>query len=312
MNSRTLPFVWRKDAALNHDIAAVLASARSDIDALLYEHGAILFKGFQIDTVEAFAACTADMPASGANYIYGNSPRTKLTASVYTSTEYPPELPISLHNELSYSHTWPSRLSFCCITPAAQGGSTTIADARAMLEALSPRTLKLFEERGVTYVRNLHAGSGVGKSWQSTFETEDRSLVEAYCNSGGIEFAWNDSGELRLIQRRPATAVHPVTGAKVWFNQVDQFHPSTNPPEVYEAIQEIYGDQPFDMPQYGCFGDGSPIPDEVLREVRAAADSLTVAFPWEQGDMMMIDNMLTMHGRSPFSGARRILVAMSS
>lgn len=312
MTSRMLPFVWRKDASPNHDIAAVLEGARSDIDALLYEHGAILFKGFEIDTVERFAAVTENMPSSGAAYIYGNSPRTKLTSSVYTSTEYPPELPISLHNELSYSHAWPSRLSFCCITPAAQGGSTTIADARAMLEALSPQTLRMFEERGVTYVRNLHDGSGMGKSWQSTFETEDRSLVEEYCRSGDIEFEWNDDGGLRLIQRRPATAVHPVTGAKVWFNQVDQFHPSTNPPEIYEAIQEIYGDSPFDMPQYGCFGDDSPIPDEVLQEVRTAAEALTVAFPWEQGDMMIIDNMLTMHGRSPFSGARRILVAMSS
>ncbi len=311
MNSRMLPFVWRKDAAA-HDIDAVLANAHSDIDALLHHHGAILFKGFGIDTIEGFAACAARMPSSGANYIDGNSPRTKLTASVYTSTEFPPELPISMHNELSYSHAWPSRLYFCCITPAAQGGSTTLADGRAMLETLSPATLKMFEERGVTYVRNLHAGSGMGKSWQSTFETQERSVVEAYCREGGIEFAWNSSGDLRLIQRRPATAVHPVTGEKVWFNQVDQFHPSTNPPEVYEAIQEIYGDQPFDMPQYGCFGDGSPIPAEVFHEVRAAAASLTVGFQWEQGDMMMIDNMLTMHGRSPFSGVRKILVAMSS
>ena len=32
-------------------------------------------------------------------------------AGVYTSTEYPPEFFISLHNELSYSTRWPSRLA---------------------------------------------------------------------------------------------------------------------------------------------------------------------------------------------------------
>jgi alpha-ketoglutarate-dependent taurine dioxygenase len=310
MSSKTLPYVWRNDAG--SDINAVLDASRTDIDALLHEHGAILFKGFGLDTIEKFQACTAAMPSSGASYIDGNSPRTKLTSSVYTSTEFPPELPISMHNELSYSHSWPSRLYFCCIKPAHTGGSTTVADGRALLAALSPETLKQFEERGVTYVRNLHGGNGMGKSWQSTFETPDRSVVEAYCKAGDIDFSWSGAGDLRLVQHRPATAVHPVTGDKVWFNQVDQFHPSTNPPDVYEAIQEIYGDTPFEMPQYGCFGDGSPIPEAMLDEVRAAAAAQTVAFEWEQGDMMMIDNMLTLHGRSPFTGTRKILVAMSS
>jgi alpha-ketoglutarate-dependent taurine dioxygenase len=307
-----LPFVWRQDASAPHSLQDVLTNAGADLDALLHEHGAVLFKDFRIDTVEQFEACTARLPASGANYIDGNSPRTKLTASVYTSTEFPPELSISMHNELSYSHKWPSRLYFCCITPAATGGSTTLADGRAMLARLAPETVRQFEQRGVTYVRNLHGGSGMGKSWQSTFETTERAVVEAYCRAGDIGFTWSGDGDLRLVQHRPATAIHPVTGARVWFNQVDQFHPSTNPPEVYEAIQEIYGDDPFAMPQYGCFGDGTPIPDALLDEVRAAATALTVAFPWERGDLLMIDNMLTMHGRSPFTGARKILVAMSS
>jgi len=314
MNNNTLPYVWTAAGSPTTDLSELLAAQQKDIDGILLEHGAILFKGFAIDTLEKFQHCSNRLPKGNASYIDGNSPRTKLSSSVYTSTEYPAELEISLHNELSYSHAWPARLYFCCIVPAQSGGSTTIADSRALLNAISPTTRRLFETRGVKYVRNLpgNAGESFGKTWQDTFETGDRSVVEDYCRAGAIEHEWKSDGSLRLLQTRPAIAEHPQTGAKVWFNQVDQFHPSTNPPDVYEAILEIYGDAPFDMPQYGCFGDDSPIPDDILAEVRAAAKQLTVAFTWERGDLMVIDNMLTAHGRSPFTGPRKILVTMSN
>lgn len=312
--SKVLPYVWSAGAERGIHLHEVLRTHQGDLDRLLLEHGAILLKNFGVSSLEAFQRCTQVLSGEAAAYIDGNSPRTKLSESIYTSTEYPPELSISMHNELSYSHAWPARLYFCCVTAPQTGGSTLIADSRALLRELSPDVLKQFEEKGVTYVRNLHGGQGatIGKSWQQTFETQQRSVVEQYCKDGDIEYAWKPDGGIRLIQRRPATAVHPRTGERVWFNQVDQFHPSTNPPEVYQAIMEIYGDDPFEMPQYGCFGDGTPIPDSALAEVRSGMDRLSVAFPWETGDVMIIDNMLTAHGRSPFTGARKILVSMSN
>lgn len=311
---RVLPYVWRHDDAQPAGLPELLRGRRHEIDRLLLEHGALLFKGFGVDSVDAFQRCTDVLPGSAADYIDGNSPRTKLTDNIYTSTEYPAELAISMHNELSYSRTWPERLYFCCVVPPATGGSTLIADSAALLRALPADLVAQFETKGVTYVRNLHGGRGatIGKSWQQTFETDDRRVVERFCRDGDIGYEWKTDGGVRLIQKRPATARHPKTGEAVWFNQVDQFHPSTNPPEVYEAIKEIYAGQPFDMPQYGCFGDGSPIPDAMLQTVREETARHTVAFPWERGDFLMIDNMLTSHGRSPFTGERRILVAMSS
>lgn len=315
MTSKVLPYVWIAGGERGTHLPEVLRNHQLDLDRLLLEHGAILLKNFDVSSLEKFHSCTQVLAgASAGSYIDGNSPRTKLSESIYTSTEYPPELSISMHNELSYSHAWPARLYFCCVTAPQTGGSTLIADSRALLRELSPEVLKMFEEKGVTYVRNLHGGSGatIGKSWQQTFETDQRSVVEQYCKDGDIKYEWKADGGIRLVQQRPATAVHPRTGERVWFNQVDQFHPSTNPPDVYEAIMEIYGDDPFEMPQYGCFGDGTPIPDSALAQVREGMDRLSVAFPWEAGDMMIIDNMLTAHGRSPFTGARRILVSMSN
>lgn len=314
MTSTTLPYLWLADACAQAvDLVDVMTKDAQRLDELLHRHGAILFRGFGVNDVEVFQRVMNGLPGDRPRYIDGNSPRTKLSQSVYTSTEYPPELPISLHNELSYSHTWPARLYFCCVLPAQSGGSTLIGDSRSILRRISPVTIRLFEEKGVTYVRNLHGGKGttIGKSWQQTFETESRADVEAYCSAGRIKYEWKPDGGLRLVQLGPATARHPKTGESVWFNQLEQFHPSSNPPEVYEALSEIYGDSPFDMPQYACFGDGQPATEDILAEVRSAMEAESVAFPWERGDVMVVDNMLTAHGRAPFSGPRKVLLSMT-
>jgi hypothetical protein len=59
------------------------------------------------------------------------------------------------------------------------------------------------------------------------------------------------------------------------------------------------------------FGDGTPIPDEVVVRIGDLYEELCVEPPWEAGDMIVLDNMLVAHARRPFSGERKILVAMA-
>ena len=65
------------------------------------------------------------------------------------------------------------------------------------------------------------------------------------------------------------------------------------------------------MPRNVFYGDGTPIDVAVLDEIRDLYHECSVAFPWQEGDILMIDNFLVAHGREAFSGPRRILVAMS-
>jgi alpha-ketoglutarate-dependent taurine dioxygenase len=39
-------------------------------------------------------------------------------------------------------------------------------------------------------------------------------------------------------------------------------------------------------------------------------EELCVEFPWQEGDLIAVDNMLVAHARRPFSGPRKLLVAM--
>ncbi len=309
--ANNFPYVWKNDATTPKTLTEVFQQDFPQIKSLLLEYGAVLFKSYGIDNPTKLEQAVQGFPGQQLNYAGGNSPRTNLHGQVYTSTEHPSHTFISLHNELSYASEWPSYIFFCCETPAEEGGHTVIANSRNILNDLSPEIVAAFREKGVCYIRNLHSGFGPGPSWQETFETEDRKVVEEHCRANDIEIEWH--GEtLRLIEKRDAIIEHSETGQEVWFNQADQFHPSTNPEEVFEALMEIYEDDPHEMPQYACFRDGSPIPDYMLEEIRNIGDKNTAYFTWEKGDLLLLDNILTAHGRSPFKGERRVLVSMLS
>jgi alpha-ketoglutarate-dependent taurine dioxygenase len=279
------------------------------VERKLLEHGAILFRGFGVKTPGTFARITRAVSPALLDGKEENVPRTKLTSGVYTSTEYPAEYMLSMHSEYSYSNHWPARLFFCCIVAAREGGETPIADNREILESLDPGIVDQFQCKKVMYLRNLHDGQGFGLSWQTAFQTTDKKTVETYCRESSIEFCWTGTG-LRLSQALNAIITHPKTGQRVWFNQAPQFHPSDYPPEIYRSLLDAYK-QESELPQNVCFGDGTPMDATVLGTIRETMRKKAVLFRWQEGDLLLLDNVLVSHGRMPFSGARKILVAMS-
>ncbi len=282
----------------------------AQLDNLLLMAGAILFRGTGLKNAQQFEEVLNGISSKFMPYIDGFSPRTKLSNSVYTSTEYDQDFYITPHNELSFSYKWPSKLYFCCIIPAEEGGETPIGDCRKILKKLNPTIVQEMEEKGVRYIRNLHGAGGVGPSWQETFETEDKKQVEEYCRSNHTVFEWNENGGLKVIQTRKAVISHPVTHERIWFNQIDQFHPSQFDPEIYETLKMMYTNDEA-LPMFGTYGDGSGISVETIKEIRTTVDDNLTLFSWRQGDLLLIDNMLVCHGRMPYKGDRKILVSMT-
>ncbi|GGP78179.1 TauD/TfdA family dioxygenase [Saccharothrix coeruleofusca] len=287
-------------------LLAHLATAEG-LDDLLVERKALVFRGFGVTEGTVTAIMDRLLPDRLA-YVHGNSPRTKVGANVYTSTEYPPEFTISMHNELSYANRWPSRLVFCCVLADMTGGATPLVDARLWLESLDDEVREAFAG-GVRYTQNLHGGFGLGKSWQDTFETDDRGAVDEFLAGTEATWRWQDDGGLRVSQLRPATTRHPVTGVEVWFNQADQWHSATLGDETARAMAEVLRAE--EMPQSVTYADGSPIPAEHVLQVRDRGLDNAVDVDWRLGDLLLIDNVLVGHGRRPFDGARRVLVGMS-
>lgn len=290
---------------------ATLAEAgpalRALIPSLLSSCGGVLLRGFAPAGVEGFRHFAASFGHALLNYEFGSTPRSQVGGGVYTSTEYPAHQSIPLHNEQSYTRQWPMKIWFYCDQPATQGGATPIADSRAVYRQLPPSLLRRFAGKRLMYVRRY--GNGLDLPWQRVFNTEDPAAVQAYCRSQGIACEWSEDGELSTRQVCQAVARHPHTGEPVWFNQAHLFHVSALEPAVREALLEAVDEH--ELPRQVYYGDGSALEDSALDEVRDVLADEAVSFPWQQGDLLMLDNMLAAHGRATYSGPRRVVVAMA-
>jgi alpha-ketoglutarate-dependent taurine dioxygenase len=274
----------------------------------LLEHGAIVFRGFDVESAEQFRAIANAISGDLLDYQERAAPRVQIQKGVYTSTEFPADQPIPLHHEMSYSHNWPTQLWFYCAQPAAEGGRTPITDDRRVIRLIAPEIQEEFQAKGVMYVRNY--GEGVDLSWQDAFQTTDPGVVEEYCRKAGMQVEWRDRDRLRTRAVRQVYATHPVTGDRVWFNHAHMFHQSNLPPEVRESLlEEFTADE---LPRNAFYGDGSPIDDALLAEIRRVYEEAAHRFFWQKGDVLLVDNFLVSHGREPFSGPRQILVAMAN
>jgi alpha-ketoglutarate-dependent taurine dioxygenase len=208
---------------------------------------------------------------------------------------------------MSYARNWPMKAWFYCERPAVSGGETPLADSRRVFQGIPAEIRDRFLSRDVLYVRNY--GGRLDLDWQTVFRTPHPVEVEAYCRRAGIELEWRGGGRLRTRQRCQAVATHPRTGERVWFNQAHLFHISSLASSAREILLSELAED--DVPRNAYYGDGSPIEEGVLDEIRAVYDRETQRFRWREGDILMVDNMLVAHGRTPFQGPRRLLVGLA-
>ena len=289
-------------------LVAWIESERAWLEEALTAYGAVLLRGFEVHAPAAFErVCRAVVPEL-MSYVGGESPRARVEGRVYTSTHYAPELAIDLHSELSYAKRWPSHIMFGCIEPAARGGETPIADTRAILDALDDPIAERFSRLGVTYVTRYNGGWGLGRSWQAAFETEDQQAVEAVLREDDVDFEWTPDGGLATRAVRDAVISHPATGRRVWFNQADRWHVTSRGLEHAERLRKLFGED--GLPRQAYYGDGSPIDPGDLAHVREVLEASERAFPWQRGDVLVLDNVLAAHGRRPYEGSRLTLTAM--
>jgi len=277
---------------------------RDSLLTALHIHGAVMLQGFPAD-LGLFNEFVQVIGGDPLPYTERSTPRSSVSGNIYTSTEYPPDQAIPMHNENSYSDVWPDNLYFFCQVAAETGGATPVADSRAVCQ-LIPSAVRDRFAGGVIYARTFR--QGLGLSWQEAFQTEDRSVVEAYCASHHQQFEWIGD-DLRTRHHRPATAHEPFGGEEVWFNQANLFHVSSLEPDLREVLLSLYGED-F-LPRNAYFADGSPISADDLAAIAAAYDKASFALPWSAGDIMVVSNMLAAHGRQPYTGQRRTLVAMT-
>jgi alpha-ketoglutarate-dependent taurine dioxygenase len=285
----------------------VIAGRRAEIRGALAEHGAVLLRGFEVGDVDGFDRVVRALAGDPLTYTERSSPRSTIKGQVYTSTDYPPDEEIFLHNENSYQANWPLTLFFYCRQPAESLGATPLADVRQVYREIDPEVRAEFERRRWMLVRNFHGDFGT--PWTEVFGTGDRDEVARYCAANGIDVEWRGRDGLRTRAVRDAVHLRPGRDEPRWFNHATFFHVSTLPKDLQEGLLAMFGQD--DLPTNTYYGDGEPIPGDVLDHLRAAYRKATVRFDYRLDDILVVDNMTAAHGREPFTGPRRIAVAMA-
>jgi alpha-ketoglutarate-dependent taurine dioxygenase len=289
------------------DLAEWGAINRESCRDKLLKYGGILFRGFRLESLETFERLITAISGPLLSYNERSSPRTHIERNIYTSTDYPAGQEIFPHNENSYQSSWPMKIGFFCMTAPGSGGETPIVDTRKVLRQLRAATIGRFVKKRILYVRNF--GAGFGLPWQTVFQTDDPRAVDAYCAAVGIETQWRMDQRLTTRQVRDAVVRHPMTRELVWYNHAAFFHVSTLSAEVRTALLSNFAED--ELPSNTYYGDGTEIEPEALEELRSSYREQTVMFSWRRADVLLLDNMLAAHGRNPYSGPRKIVVAMS-
>jgi alpha-ketoglutarate-dependent taurine dioxygenase len=285
---------------------AWLTRNRPAVLTALRRHGALVVRGLPVTDVDSFAAMRDAILTTATPYREKATPRSELGAGVLSSTDLPAALPIRMHNENSYTLTFPGLLLFGCLTAPQSGGATPVADVRRVLTLVPPAVEKRVRASGWLLERAY--SEHLSLPWQTAFATDRREDVERYCDEHLISFEWQPSGALRTSQRRPGIIRHPSTGEEVWFNHLAFWSEWALDKDIREALVGEFGRE--GLPFRTRFGDGAELTLDDLAQLQEAYVAATVRRAWQPGDLLLVDNVLAAHGRDPYEGPRRIAVAM--
>ncbi|KAK7471590.1 hypothetical protein BaRGS_00035753 [Batillaria attramentaria] len=278
---------------------------QTTIDQLLLENGAIVFRGLPIKDPADFDSFVKAFGGEPLEYVGGAAPRRVVVGNVFTANEAPPDQLIPFHHEMAQVPTFPSRLFFYCDVAPPSGGQTPLALSHVVYRRMQerhPDFVHKLEQEGVRYTRVLPDGddptSPIGRGWQSTFQTEDKAEAERKAAAQGTSTEWLPNGCLKTITKvLPAVRVEERTGRKTWFNSVI-------------AAYRGWRDSRNCAEKAVTFGDGSPMPPDVMDSLDEVFRDVAVAVTWQKGDVIVVDNRLVLHSRRSFTPPRRILAAL--
>ena len=194
---------------------------------------------------------------------------------------------------------------FFCETPPKHGGETPIvlsSVAYDLINAKLPDFVRQLNERGVRYTRVLpyedDNESGVGRSWRYSFKTSNKAEVEQICEKLYERVEWLEDNSLRTVSFKfPGTRLDERTGKRTWFNQIV--------PAFF-----TWFDSRNQKSKAVTFGDGGEFDPEVIAQCFEILKENCVEFKWQRGDVILLDNMLILHGRNTYQPPRRILAAI--
>jgi alpha-ketoglutarate-dependent taurine dioxygenase len=331
LQGTSVPVVWQAAVGVSADasideLCEWLKEQRRAIEDRIYRHGGILLRGFSsLKDASDFQRVLDILCPDLLDYVGGSAPRKAVRGRIMTTSELPGNCSVPLHQEMAYTNNGPDRVAFFCQIPAPMGGETTVGDMRKVTKRIDPALIRRFEDhKGMRIRRNLAppdkvaSRPGIPRAWTVAFGTDDRGKVDEIVKRSGWENKWLDDGSMELWQEiRPALCTHPRTGERIWYNQLHRFTPigllkraeQDGHEEMVRGLKAAMAEAPHLLDQT-FYGDGTPVADEDVVQVFDILTEETVPVHWQRGDVIILDNILVSHGRTRYSGDRKILTAL--
>lgn len=283
---------------------------QQSLEKHLRQSGALLFRGFPIDSAEAFDEFSVAFGYPNFTYkeSLSNAVRINFTKRVFTANEAPKDVEIFLHHEMAQTPISPSKLFFYCHSAADQGGATPLCRSDmlfAEFQRRMPEEASAFISKGLKYTTHMPAEndheSGQGRSWKSTLSVEDKQQAEIKLQELGYAWHWGDDDSLHATTPVLPAVIDIGNEQQVFYNQLIAAYMG------WKGVKE-------DPSSAITFGDDSAISIAALDLIVELSEKYTFDLPWQDGDVALVDNYMTMHGRRPFSGDRKrqVLVVLAA
>ncbi|KAH0468311.1 hypothetical protein IEQ34_003344 [Dendrobium chrysotoxum] len=301
------PTIVSPDPAIQIDFRRFVDEVRDHrqrLENLLHSSGALLLRGFPVKTAADFNAAVEAFGYEEFPYVGGAAPRTNVVGRVFTANESPPDQKIPFHHEMAQVPEYPSKLFFYCDVEPRTGGETPIVLSHYVYQRMKekhPEFVEKLEKHGLIYTRVLGTGddpsSPIGRGWHSTFLTKDKNTAEERAARLGMKLEWMEDGVKTIMGPIPAVKSDVTRGRKIWFNSM-------------VAAYTGWKDTRNDPVKAVTFGDGTPLPADIIYDCLGILEDESVAIPWKQGDILLVDNLAVLHSRRSFEPPRRILASL--
>lgn len=254
--------------------------------------------------------------------VSGRTMRRALSRELRATDEYPSHLWLLPHNEVLYQRFLPARLLFFgADTRAVTSGGRTFVHCAERLEAHVRRTGPVGEsllsslrehglliEMGFLDERHPQKARNYFRSWQDRFETSSPEEAVARCRAATHQFDecwWHHED---LAGGRVSTLMTRI--------RVPAFHRDAragNAKHERMLFPRIALDGPAAENGFRRYtkGNGDELSDEELDVLLSAFLATREGIAWEDGDLLLVDNLRYGHSRESFVGRRTIGVAMA-
>ncbi|KAL5339984.1 hypothetical protein BJX70DRAFT_397221 [Aspergillus crustosus] len=275
------------------------------LTTLLATHGTLLFRSLPITSASDFSAFAHAFGFKPHEIIGITIDRPELALNVAPANEAPHTVRIYNRNESPQVPHAPEYVFFWSKKAPSSGGETPINSSLKLIHRAQkeiPEFIDALAEKGIlTFGKEIVDGDD-----EATQRAKIEKQIARYGRGEYTTFEWRDGGETLVVSHRlPVIRTQPGTNLPTLFTGLAAYYNKKIESEKGSgAGRKNVADQ--------LFGDGTPIPEVYLQTLAKITDEIRVLHRWEDGDVLVFDNVIAQHGREPWGGEQGDRVVLAS